>query len=62
MDEKDTKNYLAKVIKQDKEGNNIIQLFELSMDKNALEYSESKIEPLLWDVAKKEFNIVGMLT
>ena len=61
MKEKDCRNYLAKVVKQNKEGKDVVQLYTLFLENNIFGYKETDIAPLDWDVAKKEFSVIGFI-
>jgi|TARA_B100002003_G_scaffold220509_1_gene222883 hypothetical protein len=55
-------NCLAKVVGLNDDGKNVVQIYKMTLEGNTLSYTEMKdIEPLDWDVAKKEFNVVGMI-
>ena len=55
-------NCLAKVIGLNDDGKNVVQIYKVSLENNTFSYEEMKdIEPLDWDVAKKEFNVVGII-
>ena len=62
MEEKDNKNYLAKVVSMNKDGKPVVQLYKLILDNNVVEYKECDIKPLDLDKATKEFSIVGMIS
>jgi hypothetical protein len=59
--DKDYKNYLVKVVGQNEEGKNVVKLYKLIIDGNNLEYEETDIEELDWDIAKKKFSVVGVI-
>jgi hypothetical protein len=55
-------NCLAKVVAKNKDDKDIVQIYRMSLVGNVLSYKEMKeIEPLDWEIAKKEFNVVGMI-
>ena len=60
--EKKVYNYLAKVVAQNEEGKDVVQLYAMTMKDNTFSYEELKdIPPLDWDVAKKQFSVVGII-
>ena len=60
--EKDRKNYVAKVVGQNEDGKDVVQIYRLLMEGNKLEYAECKdIKPLDWDVARKQFSVVARI-
>jgi len=59
--EKDCKNYLAKVVGKNKDDKDIVEIYCLLFKDNKLEYEKADIEPLDWDIAKKQFSVLGMI-
>ncbi len=61
MKEKDLKNYLAKVVDLNKEGKPIVEIYSMLMEDNTFGYEKLDIEQMDWDVARKEFSMVGLI-
>ncbi len=61
MKEKDLKNHLAKVIDLNKEGKPIVEIYRMLMEDNTFRYEKLDIEQMDWDVARKEFSMVGLI-
>jgi len=60
--EKDHKNYVAKVVGQNEDGKDVVQIYRLLMEGNKLNYEECKdIEPLDWDLARKQFSVIARI-
>ena len=61
VEEKDTKNYLAKVVGKNKDDKPIVKLYRMSFEGNSIKSEGCDIEEMDWDIAKKVYSVVGVM-